>query len=110
MEYIPQRDVFKTKQISEQCNNQSKKGKKTKEKSEKESGIAVFDDMLDSNQKAMDPFFTRRRQEHSENFYLSQSFFDLPKTTMRKEGQHICFFKQSFKEPENSVETWLEFI
>ena len=38
----------------------------------------VFDDMLDSNQKLIDPFFTRGRHNDFDVYYLSQSYFDLP--------------------------------
>ena len=39
----------------------------------------VFDDMLDSNQKLIDPFFTTGRHKFCDVYYLSQSFFDVPK-------------------------------
>ena len=39
----------------------------------------VFDDMLDSNQKLIDPFFTRGRHKLCDVHYLSQSYFDVPK-------------------------------
>ena len=44
----------------------------------------VFDDMLDSCQKIGDPFFTRGRHNDSDVYSLSQSYFDLPKRTIRK--------------------------
>ena len=39
----------------------------------------VFDHMLDSNQKLIDPFFTRGRHKLCDVYYLSQSYSDLPK-------------------------------
>ena len=39
----------------------------------------VFDDMLDSNQKLIDPFFTRGRHNMGDVYYLCQSYFDAPK-------------------------------
>ena len=39
----------------------------------------VFDDMLDSNQKLIDPIFTRGRHKFCNVCYLSQSNFDVPK-------------------------------
>ena len=39
----------------------------------------VFDDMLDSNQKLIDPFFTRGRHKLCDVCYLCQSYFDAPK-------------------------------
>ena len=43
----------------------------------------VFDDMLDSNQKLIDPFFTRGRHNDLDVYFLAQSYFDLPKRTIR---------------------------
>ena len=37
----------------------------------------VFDDMLDSNQKLIYPFFTRGRHNLCDVYYLSQSYFDV---------------------------------
>ena len=39
----------------------------------------VFDDMLNSNQKLIHPFFTRGRHKLCDVYYLSQSYFDVPK-------------------------------
>ena len=39
-----------------------------------EGSIVVFNDMLDSNQKLIDPFVTKGRQKVSDVYYLSQSF------------------------------------
>ena len=36
----------------------------------------VFGDMLDSNQKLIDPVFTRGRHNDFDVYYLSQSYFD----------------------------------
>ena len=38
-----------------------------------------FDDMLDSNEKLIDPFFTRVRHKGLDVLYLAQSHFKLPK-------------------------------
>ena len=54
----------------------------------------VFDDMLDGNQKLIDAFFTRRRYYNLEVYYLSQSYFDLPKRTFRNNSNIIFFFNE----------------
>ena len=41
--------------------------------------FVVFDDMLDSNQKLIDPFFTWGRHKLNDIYYLRQSYFDVPK-------------------------------
>ena len=49
----------------------------------------VFDDMLDTSQKLIDPFFTRGRHNDLDVYYLSQSYFDLPKRTIRNNSNII---------------------
>ena len=61
----------------------------------------VFDDMLDSNQKLIDPFFTRGRHNDLDVYYLSQSYFDLPKRTIRNNSNIIILFQQTLKDVEN---------
>ena len=61
----------------------------------------VFDDMLDSNQKLIDPFFTRGRHNDLDVYYLSQSYFDLPKRTIRNNSNIIIVFQQTLKDVEH---------
>ena len=61
----------------------------------------VFDDMLDSNQKLIDPFFTRGRHNDLDVYYLSQSYFDLPKRTIGNNSKIINLFQQTLKDVEH---------
>ena len=61
----------------------------------------VFDDMLDSNQNLIDPFFTRGRHNDLDVYYLSQSYFDLPKRTIRYNSNIIILFQQTLKDVEH---------
>ena len=61
----------------------------------------VFDDMLDSNQKLIDPFFTRGRHNDLDVYYLSQSYFDLPKRTIRNNSNIIILFQQTLKDVQH---------
>ena len=61
----------------------------------------VFDDMLDTSQKLIDPFFTRGRHNDLDVYYLSQSNFDLPKRTIRNNSNIIIFFQQTLKDVEH---------
>ena len=61
----------------------------------------VFDDMLDSNQKLIDPFFTRGRHNDLDVYYLAQSSFDLPKRTIRNNSNIIILFQQTMKDVEH---------
>ena len=56
---------------------------------------------LDSNQKLIDPFFTRGRHSDIDVYYLSQSYFDLPKRTIRNNSNIVILFKQTLKDVEN---------
>ena len=58
--------------------------------------VIVFDDMLDSNQKLIDPFFTRGRHENFDVYYLSQRYFELP-IIIRDNSNIIILFKQTAK-------------
>ena len=61
----------------------------------------VFDDMLDSNQKLIDPFFTRGRHQLGDVYYLCQSYFDAPKKTVRNNSNIIILFQQTLKDVEH---------
>ena len=63
--------------------------------------FVVFDGMLDSNQKLIDPFFTGRRHNDLDVYYLSQSYFDLPKRTIRNNSKIILLFQQTLKDLEH---------
>ena len=61
----------------------------------------VFDDMLDSNQKLIDPFFTKGRHNDLDVYYSSQSYFDSPKRTIRNNSNIIILFQQTLKDVEH---------
>ena len=64
----------------------------------------VFDEMLDTSQKLIVPFFTRGRHNDLDVYYLSQSYFDLPKRTIRNNRNVIILFQQTLKDVQHS---WL---
>ena len=61
----------------------------------------VIDDKLDSNQKLIDPFFTRGSYIDLDVYYLAQSYFDLPKRTIRNNSNIIILFQQTLKDIEH---------
>ena len=61
----------------------------------------VFDDMLDTSQKLIDPFFTRGRHNDLDVYYLSPSHFDLPKRTIRNNSNIIILFQQTLKDVQH---------
>ena len=65
---------------------------------EYENGIVVFDDILgSSNSRFIDQFFIRGRHNILDSYYLSQSYFDLPKRTIRNNSNKIILFNQTSK-------------
>ena len=69
---------------------------------EYENGIIVFDDILGStNSRFIDQFFNRGRHNKLDIFYLSKSYFDLPKRTIRNNSNRIILFNQTLKDIEH---------
>ena len=59
--------------------------------------ILIFDDiMLDSQGKA-ESFFTRGRHNNIDTIYITQSYFHLPRQTIRENANILVFFKQDSK-------------
>ena len=63
-----------------------------------ENSTIVFDDMLLSKQESnIDLFFTQGRHSNIDIHYISQSYFNLPKNTIRN-NTNIFFFKQTLRD------------
>ena len=64
-----------------------------------ENSTVVFDDMLLSKQESnIDMFFTRGRHNNIDIYYISQSYFHLPKNTIRNNSNIIILFKQTLRD------------
>ena len=104
---ISNRDIYKiTKSPPEQYTNSKIKIKEISEEikplNEYENGIIVFDDILgSSNSRFIDHFFIRGRHNYLDIYYLSQSYFDLPKRTIRNNSNKIILFNQTLKDIEH---------
>ena len=57
--------------------------------------------MLDSNQNLSDPFSTRGRHSDLDVYYLTSSYFDSPKRTIRNNSKIIILFQQTLKNVEH---------
>ena len=63
------------------------------------NSTAVFDDMLLSKQESnIDLFFTRGRHIIIDIYFISQSYFHLPKNTIRINSNKINLFKQTLRD------------
>ena len=100
------RDIYIiTKSPPEQYTNSKIKIKELSDEikplNEYENGIIVFDDILgSSNSRYIDRFFITGRHKNLDICYLSQSYFDLPKRTIRNKGKKIILFNQTLKDIE----------
>ena len=104
---ISDRDIYIiTKSPPEQYTNSKIKIKEISDEikplNEYENGIIVFDDVLgSSNSRDIDQFFIRGRHNNLDIYYLSQSYFDLPKRTIRNNSNKIILFNQTLKDIEH---------
>ena len=104
---ILDRDIYIiTKSPPEQYTNSKIKIKEISDEikplNEYENGIIVFDDFLgSSNSRFIDQFFIRGRHNNLDIYYLSQSYFDLPKRTIRNNSNKIILFNQTLKDIEH---------
>ena len=64
-----------------------------------ENSTVVFDDMLLSKQESnINLFITRGRHNNIEIYYISQSYFHLPKNTIRNTSNIFLLFKQTLRD------------
>ena len=104
---ISDRDIYIiTKSPPEQYLNSKIKIKEINDEikplNEYENGIIVFDDILgSSNSTFIDQFFIRGRYNNLDIYYLSQSYFNLPKRTIRNNSNKIILFNQTLKDIEH---------
>ena len=103
---ISDRDIYIiTKSPPEQYSSSKIKIKEINDEikplNEYENGIVVFDDILrSSNSRFIHQFFIRGRHNKLDIYYLSQSYFDLPKRTIRNNINKIILFNQTLKDIE----------
>ena len=64
-----------------------------------QNSIVVFDDLLLSKQESnIDLFFTRGRHNNIDTYHISQSYFLLPKNTIRNNSNIIILSKQTLRD------------
>ena len=104
---ISDRDIYIiTKSPSEQYSSSKIKVKaindEIKPVNENENCVIVFDDILGStNSNYIDQYFIRGRHNRLDIYCLSQSYFDLPKRSIRNSSNKIILFDQTLKDIEN---------
>ena len=64
--------------------------------------IVIFDDMLGArNCSQIDEFFTRGRHEDLDVYYISQSYFALPRQSIRNNSDRLILFKQTLRDVQS---------
>ena len=64
--------------------------------------IVIFDDMLGAkNSSQIDEFFTRGRHENLDVYYISQSYFGLPRQSIRNNSDRLILFKQTLRDVQS---------
>ena len=64
--------------------------------------VVVFDDMLGArNSSQIDEFFNRGGHEDLDVFYISQSYFALPRQSIRNNSDKLILFKQTLRDVQS---------
>jgi GTPase SAR1 family protein len=63
----------------------------------KKNNVIVFDDCMQDKQTIMSEYFTQGRHNNCDSFYLTQSYFHIPKHTIRDNANFIIIFRQDKK-------------
>ena len=57
----------------------------------------VFDYLLLEKQNTCESYYVRGRHSNVDCFYLAQSYFKLPRQTIRENANFVCLFSQDLK-------------
>ena len=64
--------------------------------------VVIFDDMLGAkNSSQIDEFFTRGRHENLDVYFISQSYFGLPRQSIRNNSDRLILFKQTLRDVQS---------
>ena len=64
--------------------------------------VVIFDDLLGAkNSSQKDEFFTRGRHENLDVYYISQSYFGLPRQSIRNNSDRLILFKQTLRDVQS---------
>ena len=64
--------------------------------------VVIFDDMLGARKSSqIDDFFTRGRHEYLDVYYISQTYFGLPRQSIRNNSDILILFKQTLRDVQS---------
>ena len=79
-----------------------KTSNETKPINKHKGSVVFFDDMLGAkNSSQIDEIFTRGRHEELDVSYISQSYFALPRQSIRNNSYRLILFKQTLRDVQN---------
>ena len=88
-----------TKSLNQYPNIKAQTSYEIQAKESYENSTVVFHDMLLSIQESnIDLFFTKRRHNNIDFYYLSQSYSHLPKNTIRNKSNIFILFEQTLRD------------
>ena len=88
-----------TKSLNQYPNIKAQTSDEIQPLNEYENSVVSFDDMLLSKQESnIDLFLTPGRHKNIDIYYISQSYFHLPKNTIRNNSNIIILFKQTLRD------------
>jgi hypothetical protein len=71
------------------------------------NNVVVFDDCMLDNQDLISEYFTQGRHNNCDIFYLTQSYYHIPKHTIRDNANFIILFKQDNKSVQTLYESFV---
>ena len=75
---------------------------KIKPINEYKGSVVIFDDMLGAkNSSQIDDIFMRGRHEDLDVYYISQSYFALPRQSIRNTSDRLILFKQTLRDVQS---------
>ena len=64
--------------------------------------VVIFDDMLGAKYSSqIDEFFTRGRHEDLDVYYINQSYFGLPRQSIRNNSDRLILFKRTLRDVQS---------
>ena len=72
----------------------------------KEKNLLILDDVMTLSQTKAEDYFTRGRHNNVNVFYITQSYFKLPRQTIRENSNFLILFRQDEKNLRHIFEDW----
>ena len=101
VQIIKARDDFSSSHIICECNEDIIELPDPKEIDISNNNLVIFDDLIDEKQSQLSKYFTRGRHNNINTIYISQSYFHLPRKTIRNNSNFLILFKLPMKDVEN---------